>query len=322
MEKKILLVGCGNIGSRHLQALTKLPWSSDIDIVDPNKNAQNLAKKRLEEINYKKSDHTFSWHESIKGLMKSDLAIIATHSTGRVDMINQLLKQEHSRFLVEKIVCQSSEEYDVLLKNMESFNAKGWINTARRYFSPYLQIKQIFKNSEPIHLTINGGNMGLGSNAIHFFDLFCWICDDYALTLKGDFLYDKIFPNKRGENLMEFAGTIIGSTQKGSFISISFLPIDNLPLIIRISGKSGNYLIDETNQRMFDLLDQNETYSHFQIEHTSSTTSKIAQDIISKDDCFLPTLKESSFVHKELFRIFNQHIKKLTNEKITLCPIT
>ena len=50
MRKKILLVGCGNIGSRHLQALAKLPFEVNVEIIEPNKISQQLAIKRLNEI--------------------------------------------------------------------------------------------------------------------------------------------------------------------------------------------------------------------------------------------------------------------------------
>ena len=59
--KKITLVGCGNIGSRHLQALVKLPFETEIQIIDPNENSIKLAKSRLNEIDYKKSNFIFSW---------------------------------------------------------------------------------------------------------------------------------------------------------------------------------------------------------------------------------------------------------------------
>jgi len=49
VHKKVILIGCGNIGSRHLQALVKLPYEIDIQIVDPNENSQKLAKSRLNE---------------------------------------------------------------------------------------------------------------------------------------------------------------------------------------------------------------------------------------------------------------------------------
>ena len=59
MSKNIVLVGCGNVGSRHLQALVKVHQSITIYVVEPNKNSQNLGKKRLDEISYNKKTIKF-----------------------------------------------------------------------------------------------------------------------------------------------------------------------------------------------------------------------------------------------------------------------
>ena len=57
MIKSILLVGCGNIGSRHLQALVQLQTPVEIHIVEKSNNSQKLAKLRLDEISYDKTNH-------------------------------------------------------------------------------------------------------------------------------------------------------------------------------------------------------------------------------------------------------------------------
>ena len=61
--KKIILIGCGNIGSRHLQAIVKTNDETSIQIVEPNVEAQKLAKSRLNEIKYNKSRKEFFWHK-------------------------------------------------------------------------------------------------------------------------------------------------------------------------------------------------------------------------------------------------------------------
>ncbi len=69
--KKIALVGCGNIGSRHLQALAKLPYKLNIEVVEIDKNSQQVAKSRLEEINYSKDNLHCTWYDNIKKLKKN-----------------------------------------------------------------------------------------------------------------------------------------------------------------------------------------------------------------------------------------------------------
>ena len=50
--KRFLLVGCGDMGSRHLQGLVKLPFDKTIEVIEPDQNAKNLAESRLNEIEY------------------------------------------------------------------------------------------------------------------------------------------------------------------------------------------------------------------------------------------------------------------------------
>ena len=91
-NKKIILIGCGNIGSRHLQAIIKINDVTSIEIVEPNVKAQKLAKLRLNEIKYNKSRKEFFWYKSLSAIKnESDLVVVATNSKGRVSLIKKLL---------------------------------------------------------------------------------------------------------------------------------------------------------------------------------------------------------------------------------------
>lgn len=322
--QQITLVGCGNVGSRHLQALAKLQDDLLVDIVEPSEEACKLAKSRLGEIPYDKTTKKFVWHKSINELKNgSDLVIEATHSIGRVDRLMHMLEMNHSRFLVEKMVCQSSKEYEMLLAKMEAAHIKGWVNVPRRYFESYKKIKENLGDSGMVHLSVTSGNEGLGTNAIHYIDLFSWFSADYKVRLKGELLFDKLFPNKRGKELKEFAGTITGSSQNGSVLTITFLPYYGLPFTVSIVNKDNHFVVDESNERIFVIKGTEDSKSlEFRTDYVSNTTTKIVTDILQRDDCLLPSLADSSRAHHELFRVFNAHIKKLTNEEPLLCPIT
>ena len=322
MTKKILVIGCGNIGSRHLQSLMMLPFETKIEIVEPNENAQLLAKEGLKEIKHSKSYDSISWYESLDQIQnKSDLTVIATQSPGRSNLINQLLDLGHRRFLIEKIVCQSVDEYDLLLSTMKKYNAKGWVNTNRRYFYSYKKIKELFKNNK-LSITVTGAYPRLGTSAIHYIDLLCWLSEDYEIKLDGEFLADELFPNKRGSNFKEFAGTITGSLKNNSTLTITFLPKSNVPSIITLVSNNNHIIIDETNEKITNQTNSIKDHLEFKFQHTSEITKLVAQDILYQDDCLLPTLEDLYIPHCELFKIFNNHIKKLTNEDIRLCPIT
>lgn len=321
--KKIILIGCGNIGSRHLQALAKLKCDLSVEIVEPSKVAQSLGKHRLNQVEYDPSNHKFVWHESITQLKnKSDLVIIATTSRNRINLIEDVLKLGHKRLLVEKIVCQSTAEYKKLLSLMKKFHAKGWVNTNRRYFMAYQKLKNDLKHSKFVQIHIFSGNSGLGTNAIHYLDLFSWLIDDLKIKLDGKFLTNKLFKNKRGQNFKEFFGTIIGTSKRGSFVSLTFFPSKRESFIINIQSEDRLVTINELVDQGYVNTFQGKKNLKFKFEHTSSLTAKIAHDIFTNDACLLPTLEDSYYIHNELFRIFNQHMKKILNDKPKLCPIT
>lgn len=321
MKKTITLIGCGNIGSRHLQAITKINQNLEINIVEPNISAKQTAKKRLKEISFKSNTKNFHWYDSLnEKCSNSDLVIISTNSSGRSKIISECLKLNNKRFLLEKIVCQSKDEYKSLLKLFQKNKAKGWINTERRYFKFYMNLKNNFHNNKPVNFFIVGGNFGLGTMAIHFIDLFSWFNQNSQIKLDGNFLSKKLLPNKRGKSFKEFSGTVMG-TYKNAMLSISSLPFQQTPLIVDIASGDKRIIIDETNEK---ILYSNKISKslNFKFEHVSDLTTKITKDILSQDLCTLPTLEDSFSAHNELFKIFNNHLIFITGKKVKKCPIT
>ena len=323
MVKNLVVIGCGNIGSRHLQALTKLPFNTHVEIVDPDLNSHKIAQSRLDEVNYDKQKHEFYWHTSISELKQknNDLVIIATTAINRISILEQLLLLNNSKFLIEKMVCQSVKEYEKLLELLKKFNARGWVNTCLRYFSSWRKIKEQIDMSKPLYVSVIASNVSaLGTNAIHYLDLFSWFIDDYKIKLDGNFLINELFPNKRGVDLVEFAGTLIAKNSNNSSISLTFLPDTKIPNTVSVVNGSNHIFINETDQTGFNITKNQEL--EFEFEHVSSTTSKIVSDIILKDDCILTTVENSFYLHREIINIFNNHIKKLTNKQLEQCPIT
>ena len=144
---------------------------------------------------------------------------------------------------------------------------------------------------------------------------------NYKINLNGKFLLNKIFPNKRGSDFVEFGGKIIGNSDK-STISINALEFDNMPLIVDIINKEHHLVISETNNTIFDAKNIHDKELKFQTNYVSDTTRKIIQDLLEKNDCQLPTIQNHEYIHSQLFSIFNQHLYKITGVKNTKCPIT
>ncbi len=321
--EKITLVGCGQIGSRHLQSIAKLEKSLLINIVEPDNRARQVAKRRLNDIS-KNLKHKVIWYKDIKELKEtSDVTIVSTYSSNRVKLVTKLLQMGHSRFLLEKPVCQSIEEYDFLKKQIKKYHAKMWVNVPRRYTKSYEDLKRNQKEN-PSQIYIIGGNFGLGSNIIHFIDLFSWFVNDYKVKINGNLLIDKILPNKRGKEFTEFIGTVTGNSSNKSKLIITSLPYDNIPILVNIIYEKYCLVIDETNNKISYINNKESVKKKlkFQMGLVSDTTGKIINDILKKDECKLPSVQNLSDSHSEIFKIFNKHIYKITGIQKILCPIT
>lgn len=317
MSSNILIVGCGNIGSRHLQSLERSLTPLSITVIEPNMNSQKIAKSQLE----KNSKNSISWFSSISELNHIfDLAIITTNAEQRKSIVDTLLESGNKKFLLEKMVCQSQNDYEDLIKNFNKHNASGWVNTNRRYFPFYQTLKNLINFNDNLKISITAGNNGLGSNAIHFIDIFLWLKNSSDISLNGD-LTDKLYPNKRGNQYYEFSGTILGEISN-SFLKISFSPVNNLPLILDIETQNFHISINETDEKILKIKNLKKFELSFEYLHVSDLTLQIVSDILKNNYSHLPKIQDLFIAHCELFKIFNSHVKKLTNKELTICPIT
>ena len=101
---RILIVGCGQIGTRHLQAIASLPQVSQVEIVDPHPWAERLGQERLAEIPDRRATTTFRWLSSLEDAsIGGDLCIVATQADIRCQVVRQVAESlAYSNFLLEK----------------------------------------------------------------------------------------------------------------------------------------------------------------------------------------------------------------------------
>lgn len=327
MKKKIVLLGCGQIGSRHLQAIVKLGGNLNIQVVEPNDASKKIGENRVREVLPKKHELRIEWLKDLSQVYKNaDLTIVATTARNRVKIIDKFLRMGHKRFLIEKMVCQATKQYEYLLEALSKNQAKGWVNCTRRYNTFYSEAAGLFREKSPIIFNVIAGNSGLGCNAIHFLDLFSsFIADNQIIKLNGEYLLPKLLPNLRGKDLVEFAGTILGRTDNESFISITFFPYSDSSSMINVLAEDVKMFVDESCEKAFLSTRQNNfqwEQHNFENLNTSYLTTTIASEIIENNFCNLPTIEALYSIHKELFCVFNQLISSITGKRVSICPIT
>lgn len=325
---KVTVVGCGEMGRYHLQSLLSLECDLLIQVVEPNQDSIASAKKIVGDLLEGRKNSRIEWKRTLDELKsKSDLTIVATLADVRPNILKKLISMGHKRFLVEKMVSQKIEDYKRLMEITHQNRVKMWVNCTRRYSVMYKKIKDIlYRGTFPIVFNVVAGNLGLGANAVHYLDLFCWFSnDDSSIKLKSNYLLPTLFPNKRGRNLVEFAGTIVGKTQREDFVSLNFLFKKEAVAMVNIFNEDTRILVDEISKKSF-IANRNYNWKWeerpFEIPYTSKLTAKIAEEIVEKDNCELPMLDDLYYIHRELFTIFNSAIGKVTGEKVKKCPIT
>ncbi|MDB9723032.1 hypothetical protein OAA83_03785 [Candidatus Marinimicrobia bacterium] len=80
----LLFIGCGEIGSWHLHAASKISYIKNIYVVDPSNKSKSKAKNRIDSSSIIK----YHWLNRInQECANVDLCIISTRAKGRVQIM-------------------------------------------------------------------------------------------------------------------------------------------------------------------------------------------------------------------------------------------
>ena len=141
----ISIIGTGQMGSRHLQALTKIKQAVNIIVIEPNPDALDVAKKRYHDMPSNPFIESISFSSTIEALEGDvDVAIIATNADVRKNVIENLFSVTVVKYMIlEKVAFQSIVDFQVVLQLLESNNTKAWVNCSRRMYSFYKTLKTV-----------------------------------------------------------------------------------------------------------------------------------------------------------------------------------
>ncbi len=311
--KNIVIIGAGNIGSRHLQALKAVDIPLDITVVDPNPDSIKIAKERYNSVlsgHYKHSINYFRNFNEIKD--EFDIAIVATHSNIRRMVIEQLFEVSHVRaFILEKILFTKADDYSIVGNLLKEKKSKAWVNCTRRVIPFYKdKIRFWFRNKKST-FNISGSKWKLISNIIHFIDFMAFILNDNELSIEYDNLeLDLVESNI--PNFLELNGSTKIHFKKGSLGIISCFSTGTQPLIIDIASDEVRCIINETEGKSWVNRNSKKGWEVFEspILYTSQITSFLVESIIEKNECPLTPYEESMKLHLAIY----ENLLKFLNE--------
>ena len=243
-----------------------------------------------------------------------DLCVIATSAGPRFDILKTLLDYEIKNYILEKVVFQSDYQFEEILKIVSGKNI--YINFVNRYFENYLKIKDQI-NNHSFSMNVIGGDFGLGSNALHYFDLFKYFGGS-KVKLDKFFLIENTKGNKRGNQYKEIFGQISISSEDGSSLNISSDPLRKGDVEIILKSSKSTHIINEGLSKHIEFGINDIKTSPLLIEYTSLLTGKIFKDILDSK-CLLPTLNDTKDIHSILFESINKSLNFKTQD---ICPVT
>jgi len=324
LKQQILLIGAGQLGSRHLQGLLKRKVSQIIYVVDPSLVSLETAKIRADEITHEHKVHyKVSW-ENLPVFF--DLVIVATNSNVREKVVEKLMNEYHvNNLILEKVLFQKLDSFNKISLLLNQSNTKTWVNHPRRLFKSYCDFKLLLNPQTPKVYQVTGGNWGLGCNGLHFIDLILFLSESKIGSLDSEWIDDEILESKR-IGFVEFTGTIKGQLENCSTFFISSLKDESSAITITIFDSKTRYIIQEGGTPQILILKDDSNFKPsiipFSIEFQSNLTTQLVDDIFHNGDCNLPTFNEACDAHKPFIKCLLNTYNTLKGIENNILPIT
>lgn len=320
----IAIIGAGQLGSRHLQALVNSKNILNIQVVDSSSDSLKIAEQRFNEVG-QSFKGKISFHTTIDVLEKHiDVAIIATNSKVRRHVIAELIKNSKVKNLVlEKFLFTKEEDYAAVVMLLKENTVNAWVNCPRRMMRMYQEIQKNI--SGPIHFTATGNSWGLGCNGIHMLDLYAFLTQTNTIRLSNNLL-DHVITESKRSGYIEVTGTITGYSGANSFHVTSFAN-DISPLCISLNTPTVRYKIEEgaTTKITTSKLSNNWKYEkeEFKMPFQSQLTNVFIDELIETGSCKLTSFTESSVLHLAFLNNLLEFLRNIKNDNtINECLIT
>jgi predicted dehydrogenase len=319
----IAIIGCGQIGSRHLQGLKTISGGANVYLVDVSSQSIDVALRRFYETNM---GDKFTLQVRLINQIDCDIdcAIISTDSSARSFVTEQLLQHTKVKnIMFEKFLFQTKSEYTFISKLLKDNQVTAWVNQWMSSLPAFKEMFTWFKGDLEL-IDISGVQWGLAGNAVHFIDYFHYISNREELKLISTNLDADIIQSKRS-GYLELTGSLMLENKEGLKLSLdSQNGVSDGIINICMHGNNKKLNAKLTSGLLkcsyFDKF-SDRTEAEYIIPLQSAMTGNVIDDICLYNDCSLPTYDESVFHHMLVFDSYNEVFQGNDNNQI-FCPIT
>ena len=323
----VALIGCGKIGSRHLQSLIKLNYRTNIYLVDPKNESINVSLNLIEnELNQNSEISVKSCFEIDEIPEGIDLAIIASDSKPRFEIFKNLLERRAPKYLIlEKLLFSKEEEFSEALKLNENEDIKIWVNQWMSAEPSFRNLCSYFKTNEKIEVSIHGDNWGLCCNSVHYLELFDFLCQKKELNIQK-YEFEKVFFSKR-KGYLELNGKIEIVSSNGSKLLLESndagkLEGEEIIILIKSSNTKAKCIFKMDSLECDLEINGLKIQKKYDLFLQSDFTHRIIEEIIEKNSCKLPTLDRAIYHHNLFYPLFKNFFQEKGVDLSEGIPIT
>lgn len=321
----LCVVGAGQLGSRHLQALARLPFPARLFVVDPSETARARAAERVAQIPGHER-HMISWLASLAGVPgEVSLAIVATSARERLDVVVDLLNGRSVKFLIlEKVLCQSVSQCQALCETVRQRGARAWVNGPRRLWPGFQSLRQALAEDRMLGFFAMGGGWGLACNAYHLLDLMAWFMGTASeLRISPEFLDPDPIPSRR-PGFLEVTGSLAGRFGDGLAFLITDVRGSSRPLELIFATDRRTFSIDNSTGALRGIAGESVEVGGGVLAGAlqSELTTQVAADLLAQGECGLTPLEESAALHRPLLNALAAVLDSAPGGGGGVCPIT
>lgn len=250
--KDILICGCGNIGFRHLQALTSMPDAPPLrlTVIEPAPALHGAIRAALEQHLHRTGGRAELCRELPEAGRRFDLAVIATNAADRRSAFDAIIAGAGAGIIVfEKVLFQRPADLDAVAMMLDACQTAAFVNCTRRAFPGYAGLRAALASDRPVHLSVHGSEFGLASNLIHFLDLAEYLNDAALVGVDLSGLQAGSVAAKR-PGCVEVYGTARADLSNGAGVTVACDRGAALSLSITLRTASGAMAIDEARGRL------------------------------------------------------------------------
>jgi len=308
--KKVLIIGAGQIGSRHLQALRAVRSPLEIIVIDKSEKSLKIAKERYDSMPSGKTVHNIEYGREAPKSKSYDIAIIATTSGPRAALTKELLGKSKVKYLIlEKLLFAKKSDYAAIGKLLKSKKVKAWVNCPMRIMPFYKGLKKEF-GGQKITYILHGNQSGLATDLIHHLDYIAYLTGSKEFLLDTRLL-DKNTKESKRKGYLEITGTLIAEFKNGGIGIFRCDDKGSTPKIIEVLSEDKRYIIREYENKALVSKDPDWKWEEIDapIPFQSQLTTALVDNLLTGGKCDLPTYEESAHFHLQAFEPIRKHFK-------------